>query len=131
VTTIGVIDPHLHQQRQSISIETAAAAESNIAAIPSVPESHAYSVLATAQQTGDVIGLILQTLVVAGPARSKQLVADALPIQIHFIKTVTADIDARFLYGAFRLKRFAQQRRRLRCGFVLSQIGFYPTGLPV
>ena len=64
-----------------------------LASIPAAPEHSADDVGAGLQERRDVVRLVLQALVVAGPARREQLVADALSVQMYLVEPVARDVE--------------------------------------
>ena len=58
------------------------AEHADLAGVPAVAELGAEGVVAAADQVGDVVGLVLDALVVVGPARGEQLVADLLAVEL-------------------------------------------------
>src|SRR6266850_3573646 len=97
-----------------LAVEIPLATEADVASIPTITEHYSQHVLSAAEKIRNVVGLILQALVVAGPSGSKDLVADALTIQMHLVQAVAGDISARLLHRTINLERAAQQGRRLR-----------------
>src|SRR6266496_1389284 len=131
LTAVFVFDLNLYQQRQPVTIEIRLPAKADVAAIPAIAEDYANGILATAQQIGEVVSLILQALVIAGPTRRENLIANTLPVQMHLVQTVARHISPRFLYHAFGLEGAAQQWRRLWPRNVFLQVRLYPARLPV
>ena len=60
-----------------------------------LPSMHAHRVVPASQQRRDVVGLVLQALVVARPAGSEELVAHAPAVQVQLVEAVARDVGAR------------------------------------
>ena len=81
VPSAGERHVDLREQRDPVAIDVALAAEADLAPIPAAAENGAGGVRPLLQQRRDVVGLVLQVLVVAGPARREDLIADARPLR--------------------------------------------------
>src|SRR5205807_4114081 len=92
---------------------------------------HTEGIGAVFDQSRDVIGLILQTFLVTGPAGREQLVADTLSVQMNFVETMTGDVSTRAFDCAIYLKLAPQHRRGVRLLRVFRQIRLNPTRLPI
>src|SRR5438876_4254671 len=84
---IRVAYDELREQAESRSIVVALALEAEMPAVPSVTEHRAECVHTWADENSHVLRGVLQTLVVTGPARSEQSVAQALAIQLGAIES--------------------------------------------
>src|SRR5215831_8914545 len=87
-------------------------------AIPSTAKHSADGVCAALDQVRHVVGLILNSLVVAGPTWGEKLIAYTLPVQVQLVKTVASDIRARLLDNP-RYLEFAAQHGRRAAGYVI------------
>ena len=83
------------------------------------------------QQRGDVVGLVLQALVVAGPARREDGITDALAVDGHLVEAVARHVGAGAFDVALQRELAPQHRRRARDLGVLRQIRLDPARLPV
>src|SRR3989442_14832440 len=106
-------------------------AETDEATIPTVAQRHADGIDAAFDQIRDIVGLILQTFLVTGPAGREQLVADTLTVQMNFVKTMTGDVSTRAFDYAIYLKLAPHHWRGVRLLRVFRQIRLNPTRLPV
>ena len=83
------------------------------------------------QERGDVVGLVLQALVVAGPAGREDCVPDPLTVDGHLVEPVARYVGAGPLDFAIHGELAPQHRRRPRLRHVVGQAGFDPAGRPV
>src|SRR5262249_13273680 len=79
----------------------------------------------------DVVSLILKPLVVAGPTRSKELIANPLAVDLNFIKAVAGHVGSSLAKGAGEFKVAAQHWNRTRLVDVILEVGLDPGGSPV
>ena len=61
---------------------------------------------------GDIVGLIAHPFAVVGPVRGEHMVAHALPVDMHLIKTQRGGIKNGLLDRRIQGKRFAQIAER-------------------
>lgn len=69
--------------------------EADEAAPPAVGEGRAEHVLPVADEVGDVVSLVLDTVVVVGPAGSELGVADPFAVEPHLVQAARADVQPR------------------------------------
>src|SRR5215467_3273872 len=72
----------------------------SLEAIPSTTEHGADGIWTALQQVRHVVGLVLDSPVIAGPSRSEELIAYAFPVQVQLVKTVACDVRTRLLNDA-------------------------------
>ncbi len=122
----------LQQQGGVVTVDVAASdPPCEIAPVPAAPEQDAYRVGAGLEQWRDVVGLILEALVVAGPAGGEKLVANALAVEPHLVQAVAGHVGARSDHRAAQREVAPQHRHRSRLGDVLRDVRLDPAGLPV
>ena len=102
----------LGEQRQPVAVERAAAAPAEPAAEPPVAEQHLELVVALADQVGDVVGLVAQPVVVAGPARRQHVVADPAAVELGGVHAVRGGVQPRLDDPPGHVEGRAQDRRR-------------------
>jgi hypothetical protein len=103
----------------------------HIAAIPAIAKHGTQNVVSLAHQIRHIVGLVLQAVFVAGPARGEYSIAHALPIQPQFIEAQAGGVDAGGYNAIFCLKAAAQQRGWLRLAGIFVPIWCDPRGLPI
>ncbi len=122
----------LHQQREPVAVDVAPAGEAHLVpAVPAVADERPHGVGARLQERRDVVGLVLEALVVAGPAGSEELVAHALAVQVQLVEAVARRVGARASGRARELELAPQHRNRARLRHVLLERGLDPARLPV
>src|SRR5215472_10595034 len=100
-------------------------------AIPSTAEYSADGVGAILHQVRYIVGLVLDSFVVAGPSWREKLIAYTFPIQVELVKTMACDVRARLLDGddPVHLEVTAEHGRRTARHVIRSW--FDPLGAPV
>src|SRR2546430_7289327 len=78
---------------------------------PSIPDRLLHLVLPLLQLTGQVITLVLQPMVIAGPAGSKIGLPDTLSIQGRLVQAMRRDIQSRRSYFLGDDPLFPEDRR--------------------
>ena len=111
---VRVLDPDLAPQGEAIAVDRAPVGPGEEAAVPAVAQGGADRVLAGAQLPRDVVGLVLEAVVVARPARREELVPHALPVDLQLVEAEARHVRARRLHGALHREGPAQHRRGLR-----------------
>ena len=124
-------DDDLHQQAEAIAVDVALVVPGEVAAVPTIAERDADRVRPPLQERRDVVGLVLQALVVARPPRREHRVANSLPVDGHLVEPVARHVRARPLDVAIHGELAPQQRRRAGRLDVLRESGFDPARLPV
>ena len=61
------------------------------AAVPAVAEDGAERILALSQKRGDIVGLVLDALLIIGPAGGEDFISDASAIDLAFVETERGD----------------------------------------
>src|ERR1019366_4965015 len=117
--TIGVVDLQLHQQCDGSAVVVLATVEAEVATIPTVAEDDADGVPAGDKIAGDVVGLVLQTRVIAGPAWREQVVADAVAVEMQLVQTPARDVNPRRENPSLHIEA-ATEHRRGRAGRVVG-----------
>ena len=128
---VSVAHDELREQAESRSIVVALALEAEMPAVPSVTEHRAECVRTWADESSHVVRVVLQTLVVAGPARSEQSVAHALAIQLGGIESEARNVQSRRCDVARQLELTPQHRARIRTRAILAQVRGDPPRRPV
>ena len=121
----------MQEQRRVFAVKVPLPAETDEATIPTVAKRHADGIGAALDQIRDVVGLVLQTFLVTGPAGREQLVADTLTVQMKFVKTMTGNVSPRAFDDAIYLKLAPQYRRGVGLLRVFRQVRLNPTRLPI
>ena len=88
-----MVDLQLHERPGAVAVDVPFPAEAQVAAEPAVGQLHTDRVGAVPQQGGDVVGLVPQPVVVAGPARRQHLIADHGPVQLGLIDAVGSGVQ--------------------------------------
>ena len=110
---VGEFDFELEQEARMRAVGEAAHGHQP-ACIPALAQQGGHGVLALAQQRGDIVGLVMNALAVAGPFRREQLLADALAVQAKFVEAQRAGVGGGALDGTVQLERLADHRGRQR-----------------
>src|SRR5439155_6955837 len=79
----------------------------------------------------DVVRLVLETLVVAGPAGGEHRVAHAPAVDLQLVQSVAGDVDTRRAHRLAECELAAEQRRGLRDGIRLGPGRLDPLRSPV
>ena len=127
---ILVGDLDLQEQSEAIAVDVATASR-QVSAVPAVAEQHAHGVVPALEQGRDVVGLVLQALVVARPARGEELVAHPLAVEVQLVEPVARHVGARARDGSAQLEHAAQHGHRPAGLHVLREVGLDPARLPV
>ena len=106
---IGVAHDDLRQQRDALAVGVATSLPGEPAAIPSISERDADRIRPSAKQVGDVVGLVLEPLVVARPTWREHLVADAAAVDLHLVQAEARHVCARGRDGAVERELGAKQ----------------------
>src|SRR5215467_4710118 len=106
-------------------------AKSYFASVPAVAQESAYSVITLLEEACNIIRLILKALVIAGPTRSKNLIANPFAVELNLVKAMAGDIRSRLFDGACDLELSPQHWHRARAVDVLLEAGLDPVGPPV
>ena len=85
----------LKQQPQRLAVQVPIVVPRQRAAIPAAPKRRANGVRPLLQERRHVIRLILQPLVVAGPARREQLIADTVSVDEQLVQAMPRDVRTR------------------------------------
>jgi len=85
-------DFQLKQQSCFVPVEVPFPLPSYISAVPSVAEDDADGVVPVFYHSGNIINLVLQAFVVAGPSRGKLLVARPDAIEVHPVQSAGRNI---------------------------------------
>src|SRR5262249_59408256 len=104
LAAVSVGDVDLQQQPKPLTVLVALAAKSDFASVPAVAQESADSVITLLEEACDVVSLILKPLVVAGPTRSKELIANPLAVDLNFIKAVAGHVGSSLANGAGEVK---------------------------
>ena len=128
---VGVLDPQLAQQAEALAVDVPPVPPREEAAVPAVAEQRADRVVAGAQLRGHVVGLVLEALAVARPARREELVAHAAAVDLELVQAVARHVRPGRADLAAQRERPAQHRRRLRLLQILAQHRLDPERLPV
>ena len=110
---IVVLDPNLQEQAQSVAVIVALLAEPDYPTIPTIPERDANSVPTLAHVFGYIISLVLDPLVVGGPAWREEFVTDAAAVDSHLIETTARDVGTCRPNRLVYVKDSSEQHRRL------------------
>ena len=121
----------LQAQGQSSAIEIPLTVESEIAPVPAVAEHRSDDVLTGSQQPGDVVGLILEPAMVRRPPRSKQLITDALAVEMELVEAEARDIETSRGDCTPDAKCPTQQRRRRWQAICCARRWADPVGGPI
>ena len=92
---IRVANDDLREQSESPAVIVALTLEADVAAIPSIAECHPDCVRARAKERCDIVGVVLQSLVVARPAWSEEVVTHALAIHFDDVEAQARDVEPR------------------------------------
>ena len=128
---ICVADDKLREQRQFLSISVPLVAPREPAAVPAIPQRHADGVRARHEQRGDVVGLVLEALVVRRPPRSEKLIAHATAIQLHLVEAQAGDVGSGRGDVAVHLDFRTQHGAWIRGRRVFLQVGSDPVRRPI
>ena len=112
---IGIFDFKLHQQphrRRSKVVSSLQPAQA--IGIPASTQNRADGVSALPHLRRDVIDLIDHSLAIIGPARSQNIVSDALAIQIQLVGSQRSRINSSAPHRLGQAEVFPQQIYRLR-----------------
>src|SRR6185369_1727944 len=107
-------DVELREQTDGVAVVVPRAAERAFSAVPAAAQHGADDVLPLLQEWRDVVRLVLEPLVVTGPARGEQLVADALAVQMKLVEASAGDVGSRTHDVAGQHELAAQIRRGRR-----------------
>ncbi len=91
---IGVAKDQLRQNAESRAVVVPFALEAEVPAIPAIAERHRDRVRARPNERRDIVRVVLQALVVAGPTWSEQVISHALTIQLDEVETEAGDIES-------------------------------------
>ena len=114
LSTVREAHDNLRQERHLLAIRVAACFPREPAAIPAVAECDAYRVAPAAHEVRDVVRLVLQPLVVARPSRCEHLIANALAVDLHLVKSQCADVGTRGCHDAVEHEVGAEQGTGIR-----------------
>ena len=109
----------------------AAAGPRQLASIPAAAQGHADRVVAGAQQVSNIVGLVLEAFLVAGPSRRQHVISDAPSVDHRLVETVTRDVCARLQHSWLHLERPSHHGCGRGLRRVLLHRGLDPAGLPV
>lgn len=104
-------DLQLRQQRESVAVERALALETEPAPVPAVAQQEAQLVAPAADQVRDVVRLVAQPVLVGGPARRQDEVADAAAVECGDVEAVRGGVQPGLDHLARYVQRAAQHRR--------------------
>jgi hypothetical protein len=82
----------LQEQCQPIAIRIAIATKTEPSPIPAVGQNNAKSIIALAKQGGHIIGLVLQAMIIAGPAGRELVIAYPL-LEMEAVEPPTSDTN--------------------------------------
>ncbi len=128
---VGVLDADLTQERHTIAVHVAVVLPREEAPVPAVSQRRPGGILPRRQKGGHVVGLVLQALAVARPARRHQVLADTLAVQLQLVDPVARDIGPRRTHGALHVEGASDEGCRPRHLRILVSHGLDPLGLPV
>ena len=128
---IGVTDHELGQEPNTRAIVVATAVESQPAAIPPVPKCGAHRIRALLHERRHVVGIVLETLVVARPARREQPVAHATAIQLERVEPEARCVEARRGDASIERELATQHGSWIRSRRVFREVRRDPSRLPV
>ena len=126
-----VRDSDLHQKAETLAVDIPASFPGQVPAVPAVAELHSDRVGSGLQERRDVVGLVLEALVVARPSRREELIADAPTVQVHLVEAVARHIGSGLRDRARELELAPQHRRRPALRHVFRQARLDPARLPV
>ncbi len=92
--SIRVANDQLRQKTESRAVIVPFTLEAEVPAIPPVTEGHSDCVRARPDEPCDVIGVVLQALVVAGPAWPEEVITHALTIHLDEVKAEARDVES-------------------------------------
>ena len=99
-------------QLRAFAITLAFLGEAHLAAIPAFAEDRSERILALPQDAGHVIDLVLDPLLVFGPARGEDHVADATAVNLRLVKAQRGDDEPGVLNWPCHYEGLAKVRRR-------------------
>src|SRR5947207_14107918 len=114
-----------------LTVDVAASHSPNLSPIPAITQDHANGVLTAEQQVAHIVGLILQSVMIAGIAWSKIGIADTLTIQPRFIETMRRHVEPGPTYLLIERKSGTKIGARVEGLRIFVPVGFDPACLPI
>ena len=127
---VGVLDADWHSKREALAVDVARRSFQARSRGTSRRRASPDDVLALSQVPRHVVGLVLQPMVVARPARGEELVAHALAVHLQLVEAEAGDVDASRIHDTLDRETPAQHRYGLRVS-VLVGLGLDPARPPV
>ena len=129
---IHVVDLELGQQRQPIAVNVATpTVEAESPSVPTVTQDAADGVAAFTQEVRHVERLVAQAVIVTGPSRVQDVIADGIAVELHLVHTEGCHIQPRSRHARADVELAAQQWTGLRASGVLFPVGRHESCAPI